>query len=142
MARGKCAVAEFTGAGMTYQLNMVKAWNEKIEPRRIMSISGVQYTPLSAAIATGGPNVLDEIVADRKIMLVLTDGDCDAGMFATREAIKMAEARGVEVVGIGFGVTLAGRFPIYVDVPHTTALVTGGLGLLAKALEHGPAARR
>ena len=96
------------------------------------------FTPLSPAILGAAELLMGEALATRRILMVLTDGDCDLGNARVTEACDIARAWGVEVVGIGIDApAVAAAFPQgrSVNVRDLSQLGATGLGVLCDLLE-------
>jgi nitric oxide reductase activation protein len=135
VARGTVAAWLFHGEKDYVELCAIKSFGEKFDARRLLSMKATRYTPLSVAILAASQE-LRAVRADRRILLVLTDGGCDLGNDCVMGAVAMAENRGVECAGIGIGVDVDFVFDIHARVDEPTDLIKAGLGIVARALEH------
>ena len=71
----------------------------------------------------------------RRVLLVLTDGADQFSVGSNRAAIAAAEAKGVEIVGIGMLYDASGTFSRYVQVDQMRTIATQGLGALLDVLD-------
>jgi hypothetical protein len=119
---------------------MAKDWHEPVDLGRIAALTPDGITPLSAAIIAAS-ELLAALDVDRRICLPLTDGQCDLGPDAVRDACAIAATMGVEVggLGIGGGTDCAGTFPVGIDLGAGANVSTAGLNLLVDMLERGRA---
>jgi Mg-chelatase subunit ChlD len=143
-ANAKLGIASFhwrdgvTGSSYT-ELEMVKPWSMPMAAcaTAIWAIGPGGQTPLSPAIVEAA-NMLAGIDASRRIIMVLTDGDCDLGPATVTAACRLAAARGVETVGIGLNAprVIAAFPPQYsINVDDLDQLSAKGLGVLVDMLE-------
>jgi cobalamin biosynthesis protein CobT len=132
--RGKSAVAVFHGDENRAQLSMLKEFGEAFDARKLAYYTATTSTPLSVAILDGA-RLLAETPADRRILLVLTDGGCDLGQDCVKAAVAMATRRGIETAGIGIDTDVSYAFPINACVRDIATLATQGLTTLVTALE-------
>jgi Mg-chelatase subunit ChlD len=143
-ANAKLGIASFhwrdnVGTGGYTELEMVKPWTMPMAAcaTTIADIGPGGQTPLSPAIVEAA-NMLAGIDASRRIIMVLTDGDCDLGPATVTGACRLAAARGVEAVGIGLNAprVIAAFPPEYsVNVDNLDQLSAKGLGVLVDMLE-------
>jgi Mg-chelatase subunit ChlD len=138
-AGGKLCIAGFKGESAMVTLHYVKDWHQSASQCAGMLCSLVpnQYTPLSAAIVAGAQDLAEQ-PATRRILIVLTDGQCDLGNSAVKSACSLAADFGVEAVGIGmncFQVVQAFPERYSVNVEDLNQLATTGLGILSRMLE-------
>jgi Mg-chelatase subunit ChlD len=90
----------------------------------------------------GMAQVMLDVPASRRILLVLTDGGCDYGHDMVRDACTLARQWGVEPVGLGIQAEEAVEaFPKgrSVNVDTLTELGRTGMRVLADLLEEGAA---
>jgi len=88
----------FTASPLTYDL---KALNEMF---RLMSNVGIAGT--STAIGDAliqGVNTLNAGVAKSKVLILLTDGNHNAGKSSPRQAVTLAKKKGIKIYTIGIG---------------------------------------
>jgi Mg-chelatase subunit ChlD len=135
-ARGKVCIAGFWGAADQVTLAMVKGFNDKFDTARLARFGIQQSTPLSCSLLAAC-DLLREVHADRKIILTLTDGQCDLGPTTVQAAVAMVNRRGVECAGIGIGVDVSYAFPVNATVTDPAQLATEGLATLVRAIETG-----
>jgi nitric oxide reductase activation protein len=142
MANAKVSVATFTtnvASPANAVVTIVKTWEASVAScaNRLASLDPQAYTPMSPAIiACAG--LLADVSATRRILLVLTDGECDYRAKAVTSACRLAADMGVETVGIGMDCeAVVEAFPprYSVNVKSLTQLATTGLGVLADMLE-------
>lgn len=138
-AAGKLAIAGFKGNGADCVLHYVKDWHQNASQAAgaLCSVVPNSATPLAASIVAGAQDLAD-VTATRRILIVLTDGQCDLGGAAVHSACSLAGAMGVEAVGIGMDCeTVIRAFPprYSVNVANLQQLATTGLGTLARMLE-------
>lgn len=88
----------FTASPLTYDL---KVLNEMFELMSDVGIAGTS-TAIGDAIVQGLRTV-EVGEAKSKVLILLTDGMHNAGKYAPREAVAMAQERGVKVYTIGIG---------------------------------------
>jgi hypothetical protein len=82
--------------------------------------------------------MLGEVNATRRVLMVLTDGECDYGPDAVTRACTIAADLGVETVGIGMAcAAVTAAFPkrYSVNVENLAQLAQTGLGVLVRMLE-------
>jgi Mg-chelatase subunit ChlD len=94
-------------------------------------------TPLSPAIMAAG-RMLADVGATRRVLMVLTDGECDFGADGVTRACSLAADMGIETVGIGMDCpSVTAAFPPHysVNVENLHQLATTGLGVLVRMLE-------
>jgi hypothetical protein len=144
-AGAQCAIGAFYADGAIMHrfdigIVMAKDWHEPVDLGRIAALTPDGTTPLSAAIIAAS-ELLATLDVDRRICLPLTDGQCDLGPDAVRDACAIAAAMGVEVggLGIGGGTDCAGTFPVGIDLGAGANVSTAGLNLLVDMLERGRA---
>jgi nitric oxide reductase activation protein len=113
---------------------MLKEFGEAFDARKLAYYTATTSTPLSVAILDGA-RLLAETPADRRILLVLTDGGCDLGQDCVKAAVAMATRRGIEAAGIGIDTDVSYAFPINACVRDIATLATQGLTTLVTALE-------
>ena len=104
---------------------------------RIAGVGVDVSTPLSPAILAGATVLLDQ-PAGRRILMALTDGDCDYGNHCVTQACNIAGAWGVETVGVGVSApAVVKAFPAgySINVADLDQLGKTGLGVLAAMLE-------
>jgi hypothetical protein len=104
---------------------------------RLMAVQPYVTTPMSPAIL-GCAEVLRTIDANRHILMVLTDGDCNYGPGCVTDACFVARSWGVEVVALGMAapqVVKAFQDGHSVNVASLDDLGRVGLGVLARMLE-------
>lgn len=91
-------------------------------------------TPMSPGIM----NAADRLArrrATRRILITMTDGECNYKSQGMIVANDYARARGVETVGIGMMIDLNGKgFDVTATVADVKTLATTTLATLAKAL--------
>jgi cobalamin biosynthesis protein CobT len=126
----------FKGSDKSYAIKTLsEPWN----------VSAMANVATSANAANGQTNISSAIVrasqrlrgvqnVTRRIVLVLTDGDCGYGPRAVKASIKYAETIGVETAGIGLQNDVSGVFPVSQSVFDVADLARDGLGVLAKTL--------
>ena len=146
MANAKVAVVMFqswiVGNGRIdngARIITVKPWDARTEDcaRAILSMDPIAYTPLSHGIVAAA-DMLTDVTATRRIILALTDGECDLQASGVRAACRLADNMGVEVAGIGMDCqSVTDAFPprYSVNVTDLTHLATTGLGVLTDMLE-------
>ncbi len=94
-------------------------------------------TPLSPAIMRAA-TILADVGATRRVLMVLTDGECDFGADGVTRACALATDMGIETVGIGMDCpSVTAAFPPHysVNVENLHQLATTGLGVLVRMLE-------
>jgi hypothetical protein len=96
-------------------------------------------TPLSAAMLDATTRLVNER-ATRRVLLCLTDGECNSGPLACKMAQRMAWAQGVEIVGIGCGYDCSESFYDSENFMDVNEMTQGGLAKLIKKL-NSPARR-
>jgi hypothetical protein len=133
-ARGKVCVCVFHGTENLGSLQEVKTFDRPLEVDVLATTSSYGYTPLSVSILGGAERLMNE-QATRRILMVLTDGECDLGAERVKAAVKMTEARGVETVGIGCGTDVAYAFERFVNVMDMSRLAEDGLAALVDLLQ-------
>jgi Mg-chelatase subunit ChlD len=110
---------------------------------RIMATRSHGWTGLAPAIPAAAHILLGARDATRRVLLVLTDGDCDYGAKLVRDACKLVTQWGVEVVGLGIDAerTIAASFPDRrsVNVANVEELGKRGLRLVNDLLERAQA---
>jgi len=126
--------------GLDADLWVVKDWHVQARDcaAALAGMVGVGGTPLSASILKGADMLAGVAAATRRIMMVVTDGDCDFGPEAVTKACTLAADDGVEVVGIGMdcdSVTQAFPPRYSVNVKDLRQLAEAGLGVLVAMLE-------
>jgi Mg-chelatase subunit ChlD len=140
LAGAKVAVAVFySNPTLGADLQLVKPWHLPTHGSagHIATMRPLTSTPLSPAILAGA-DMLATQTATRRIMLVLTDGQCDLGDRAVTAACNLAADMGVETVGVGMGCEeVVQAFPPRwsVNVQDLTRLATTGLGVIVDMLE-------
>ena len=142
MANAKVAVGVFysNDSGVTgAKVVMIKPWHLPLAScaARLAGIVGQAQTPLSPAILAGG-RLLTEVNATRRILMCLTDGECDYGNAGVTKACTIVADGGVETVGIGMAcASVTAAFPprYSVNVEDLAQLATKGLGVLCTMLE-------
>jgi hypothetical protein len=142
-AGGKLAVAGFKGDACDCVLHYVKDWHQTTHQAAygLRTMSPDSCTPLSASIVAGARDLAEQ-TATRRILIVLTDGQCDLGAAAVRSACTLAASLGVEAVGIGMACdSVVQAFPprYSVNVVDMQQLAATGLGTLARMLEEAGA---
>jgi hypothetical protein len=148
-AGAKCAIAGFyTGNtpcgdlnGFDIVLASVKDWSDSIDLGRIVALRPTGTTPLSPAIIAASEQLAALPDVDRRICLPITDGHCDLGSDAVKDACAIAATMDVETGGIGIGgsTNCAATFPIGVDLGPGANVSAAGLNLLVDMLERGRA---
>jgi hypothetical protein len=118
---------------------MVKPWHLPLAScaAALAGIFGQAQTPLSPGILAGG-RLLADVTATRRILMCLTDGECDYGAAGVSKACAIVADDGVEVVGVGMAcASVAAAFPprYSVNVQDLDQLATTGLGVLCTMLE-------
>jgi Mg-chelatase subunit ChlD len=142
LAGAKVAVTVFHGSSRSdVRVSVIKDWSTPLRDRAAMlaDVSPGGSTPMSPAIMVSAKMLASVSAATRRIMMVLTDGDCDYGPEAVTKACILAGDDGVEVVGIGMdaGEDVVKAFPprYSVDVKDLAQLAATGLGVLVNMLE-------
>jgi hypothetical protein len=95
------------------------------------------WTRLSPCVM-GLARLMLDVPADRRVILAITDGDCDYGPDLVRQACEVARTWGVEVIGLGINAPSAiEAFPDgrSVNVADLAELAKTGMRVLADALE-------
>lgn len=134
--RSKPGQGERSGALLT----IVKDWDTPTL-RAASSIAGLftgATTPLSPAIIAAAEMLRERTSATRRITMVVTDGMCDYRAPAVTAACRIAEAMGVETVGIGMACDqIVKTFPngYSINVESLDQLAKTGLGQLVRMLE-------
>jgi Mg-chelatase subunit ChlD len=146
MADAKVSIAVFEtnrASPANATVFVVKPWETSVAScaHALAGLDPFAYTPMSPAIiACAG--MLADVSATRRILLVLTDGDCDYHTKAVSSACRIASDLGVETVGIGMNAAqVIDAFPprYSVNVSDLGQLATTGLGVLTDMLEdHNP----
>ena len=107
----------------------VKGWGERLMSKldMIASVRADGGTPMTKALQATAQSLM-EVNADRKILLVITDGDPDDGPHPSSKVVESLTRSGVEVIGIGIGRPrhLASIFSESVHIRHVGEL-TGAL---------------
>jgi Mg-chelatase subunit ChlD len=135
-----CVAAFYTAAFNGADVYTVKPWDVSMRDRAVTleHTVGATSTPLAPAII-GAARLFDQVTqATRRIMIVLTDGQCDYGANAVRSACNVAAQLGVEVVGLGMDCAeVVDAFPprYSLNVTNVEQLATTGLGVLCGMLE-------
>jgi hypothetical protein len=144
-AGAQCAIGAFYADGeivsaFDITIAMAKDWQEPVDLGRIAALGPTGTTPLSPAIIAAAEQ-LAALDVDRRICLPLTDGGCDLGTDAVRDACAIAATMGVEVGGLGIGgsTQCADTFPVGVDLGAGEDVSAAGLNLLVDMLERGRA---
>lgn len=88
----------FTFVPLTLDHETLKAGLATVQP----GMAGGRATAIGSAIAVGAKR-MDALDAPSKVMVLLTDGNNNAGRFSPKEAAQMAGALGVKVYTIGVG---------------------------------------
>ena len=122
------------------QISIIKPWEDTLARRgvNLASVKPQAFTPLSPAIVGAARMMGDVTQCTRRILIVLTDGDCDYGADAVRQACGVAAQLGVEVVGIGMcAPDVIHAFPprYSVNVNDLAQLASTGMGVLVDMLE-------
>jgi Mg-chelatase subunit ChlD len=140
-ACGKVAVAAFHSQGNEAYavITIVKPWERQTadSAAAIGTIHASGMTPLSPAIIECS-RLLGAVNATRRILLCLTDGQCQFRENGVRAACTIADDYGVEPVGIGINCSSVVRaFPprYSVNVESLDQLAATGLGVLVAMLE-------
>jgi Mg-chelatase subunit ChlD len=139
-AGARVAVYVFYTGEVSAKLWPVVEFGESVRARAgaFPHVTPQAFTPLSPAILGAAELLMGEALATRRILMVLTDGDCDLGNARVTEACDIAGAWGVEVVGIGIDASaVAKAFPPgrSVNVKNLSQLGATGLGVLCDLLE-------
>jgi hypothetical protein len=140
-ARGKVCIAGFWGGRGNVTLALAKGFADKFNAGRLAGLDARLTTPLSVSILAAA-DLLREVHADRKIVLTLTDGECDLGPATVRAAVAMVTRRGIECAGIGICEDVSYAFPVNATVSDPVQLATEGLATLVRAIETGRNAHR
>jgi cobalamin biosynthesis protein CobT len=135
-ARGICNVSGFFGIQELVHIATYKPFHGPLDVDLLASGKGCTATPLSPAILVARDALLAE-QATRRILIVLTDGECDYGVECTQAAVKMAESKGIEVLGIGLGLDVSKVFTKHVNVTDMGEVATQGLEALVRMLDTG-----
>ena len=104
----------------------------------IARMAADQTTPMSPAIVECA-RIISSVPATRRVVMVITDGECNYKAPTVRAACVIAADADVEVVGVGMacGSVIADAFPdgYSVNVDNLDQLATTGLGTLVRMLE-------
>jgi len=125
--------------GAEAQLRIAKPFNKRARAcawaLANMSETHSQGTNMSPAILQAAKK-LKTVNATRRILFVLTDGQCNWNQTVTYECAKLAENMGVEVIGFGVGCDVTQAFPNAINVPTDMTLIARtGLKALADKLK-------
>jgi hypothetical protein len=142
LANAKVAVGVFYSLGRSVagaKVVIIKPWHLPLAScaASLARVYGMAQTPLSPAILAGG-RLLADVMATRRILMCLTDGECDYGAAGVTKACAIVRDDGVEVVGVGMAcASVAAAFPprYSVNVQDLDQLATTGLGVLCTMLE-------
>ena len=91
-------------------------------------------TPMAPAIVALA-NQFRHVRAERKIMFVLTDGDCGCGVQAMKMAQRIAFEMDIEVIGLGCLCDCSHAFYVSANCLSFDDIVTDGLATLANTLK-------
>jgi hypothetical protein len=143
-AGAKVAVVGFTspsGAGYDEcDLRTMKDWDTPARDAaaRIATMGTFMGTPLAPAIITGAEMTREVAHCTRRIVMALTDGQCNFRAEAVTSACRIAASMGVEAVGIGMNCEkVIKAFPdgYSVNIEDMNQLAATGLGTLVRMLE-------
>jgi hypothetical protein len=120
-------------------VTVIKDWDTPVSQcaAALLHTQPHYWTPLAPSIMHVAPMIAD-MSANRKLLMVLTDGECDWGADAVRSACRYAAGLGVETVGIGMAcesIVAAFPKPYSVNVNDLAHLARTGLGVLVDILE-------
>jgi Mg-chelatase subunit ChlD len=109
MAGGHCAVLGFADPTRNRadregcSLVLFKDWTETpaLGARRIAAAGAPFGTPLSPGIMSAARWMLNTVEADRHVLGVLTDGDCEFGPVCVQSACRYATKLGVDLFALG-----------------------------------------
>jgi nitric oxide reductase activation protein len=121
--------------GSAGYVETLKSWGERTATTldRMASVTAEGGTPMAEALEESGPDLLCQST-DRKILVVITDGDPFGGPAASAKIVRRLQQAGVEVVGVGIGrhcKDLAAIFPDNVKIANVGQLTEA----LAKIFE-------
>ena len=144
-ANAKVAIGVFRSAGMnnlganSAAVSLIKPWAKTVHQCAgvILGSSANGTTPLAPAIIECARE-LAGVSATRRLLMVLTDGQCDYGADGVQRACVLADDLGVETVGVGMACADVVRaFPprYSVNVDDLRQLAKTGLGKLCAMLE-------
>ena len=142
-AGAKVRIVGFTSpSGMNHNmaiLRLIKDWDTHAAAAAyaIATMDTFVGTPLSPSIITAA-EMLQDVNATRRIVMVLTDGQCNFKAPAVTIACRIAAGMGVEAVGIGMNCErVIAAFPdgYSVNIEDLDQLATTGLGTLVRMLE-------
>lgn len=132
------AFSIFPGVGSVAET--IKGYDQRIV-RRLDEIAGIRAgggTPLVAAVNAVMPSIVDW-QADRKILIVVTDGELyDKGFI--RRQLAMVEAEGVHLIGIGVGVDVSPLFANHIKIRHSSELTDALYQVMLRQLTQQPLA--
>jgi Mg-chelatase subunit ChlD len=130
--------SKFGGTGA--RILVLKDWHEttRNSAAQIASARALTSTALSPAILKGADMLCAQAGATRRILMAITDGECDMGAKAVTKACTLAADQDVEVVGIGMDcASVTAAFPprYSINVQDLRQLAAAGLGALVSMLE-------
>jgi hypothetical protein len=100
----------------------IKGYDQRVM-QQLDEIAGIRAgggTPLVAAVNEVLPSILDW-EADRKILIVVTDGDL-RDKESIRKQLATVEAQGIHLIGIGVGVDVSRLFANHIKIRHSSEL--------------------
>jgi hypothetical protein len=120
---------------------VIKAWSHKLRNRisafHVASTFISGGTQLTGAIIASARE-LSRVQADRKVLLVMTDGQCDHGTASVAKAVTIARSYGIDVCGLGILYDAVKAFETataYQFIDRIEDLTRDGLRTLVQALK-------
>ncbi|MFB1489324.1 MULTISPECIES: VWA domain-containing protein [unclassified Thiocapsa] len=128
------AVSAFPGLhGQDQNVTAILSHGERVATR---AGAFVQYarggTPMTGALWFAAADLLAR-AEDRRVLLTLTDG-APNDMRSAKDLVNRATQAGIEIIGIGIGVSVSRLFPVAVRIDDIADLKTALFGIAEKLL--------
>lgn len=110
------------------EVNQIAGWSDGVSTLRAnLRRTGSGGSTRDVLALNGAASELLSRPEQRKVILILTDGDGDNGPEHTRLATARIESLGVTVIGVGIGVDVSKSYTQYVNVQSVEELAVASL---------------